>query len=78
MAINHLCKKYAITGEQWKASTDKLIRHIFLDDLFPKCDGTDSDIVAQVLRSQDLNNRDKYGEIYATVRLPTMQLFKNS
>ena len=44
-----------------------LVKHL-LHDLFPKCDGSDSDIVVRIMREYDLESRDRSGEIYATVR----------
>jgi hypothetical protein len=62
MGIRCLCKKYAITDKQWRTSINELVRYLFLENLFPKCDGTDSDVVTQALRSLALKDND--GEIY--------------
>jgi hypothetical protein len=44
-----------------------LVNHLLLQELFPKCDGTDSDIIVRTLKAHNLEKQDRVGEIYATV-----------
>ena len=63
-----LCTTYGISDEAWKLATDSLIRHIFLEDLFPSYgSASEKDVVARILRENSLVAKDSRGSIYATV-----------
>ena len=67
MGISDLCGKYKINDVTWKVAIEMLLQHLFLEDLFPKCDGSPQDVVAKILKDVGLNAKDSDGSIYATV-----------
>lgn len=49
-----------------------LHKHLFTKNLFPNCNGDDSDIVINILRELDIETKDIAGELYDTVSFSTV------
>lgn len=67
MNIGDLCSKYKIPDDKWKHAMNMLVRVLLLKDLFPKCDGQESDPVLKIMQKLDLKDIDVKGNIYNTV-----------
>jgi hypothetical protein len=67
MGIGNLCTMFKIPDETWKSVTVSLLRHLFLINLFPGCDGRPGDVVRNIMGEAHLNDKDVDGAIYSTV-----------
>ena len=66
LSISKLTKKYDITDEQWRSCVKTISKHLLFENLFPKCDHGEADLVDHIL-TQQLDNDDENSEIYAMV-----------